>query len=89
MIFIIFFLFQKIMNALNRASKNRTCICIAHRLSTVVDADQIFVLDNGKVIESGDHHSLVCNPQSLYAKLWLKQHQVDRELQMAKQTTSN
>jgi len=68
------------MNALRRAAQNRTSICIAHRLSTVVDADQIFVLGDGKALESGDHMSLVTNPNSLYAQLWQKQHQLDREL---------
>lgn len=71
---------QKIMNALRRAAQNRTSICIAHRLSTVVDAHQIFVLENGSVAESGDHMSLVSNPNSLYAQLWQKQHQLDRDL---------
>lgn len=71
---------QKIMRALSRASKGRTTIIIAHRLSTVVDADQIFVLDQGKVIESGTHLSLVAKPSSLYAQLWRKQHEADRNL---------
>jgi ATP-binding cassette subfamily B (MDR/TAP) protein 7 len=68
------------MNALRRAAQNRTSICIAHRLSTVVDADQIFVLKDGQALESGDHMSLVTNPNSFYAQLWQKQHQLDREL---------
>ena len=71
---------QKIMRALSRASRGRTTIIIAHRLSTVVDADKILVLNEGKVAESGTHMSLVQNPSSLYAQLWHKQHEADREL---------
>ncbi|KAH9382103.1 hypothetical protein HPB48_004567 [Haemaphysalis longicornis] len=48
---------HKIMMALRRASQGRTSICIAHRLSTVVDADEILVLSDGKVCERGTHQS--------------------------------
>ncbi|XP_076352040.1 ATP binding cassette subfamily B member 7 isoform X1 [Tachypleus tridentatus] len=65
----------KIMNALRRASKGRTSIFIAHRLSTVVDADDIVVLEGGRVVERGTHHSLLSNPDSLYTHLWFKQHE--------------
>jgi len=68
------------MTALNRAAKGRTTVVIAHRLSTVVDADNILVLDQGRVVESGTHLSLVSNPKSFYNKLWRKQHEADRKL---------
>lgn len=68
------------MTALNRASKGRTTVVIAHRLSTVVDADTIFVLEHGRIVESGTHMSLVSNPNSLYCRLWRKQHEADRKL---------
>lgn len=68
------------MRALNRAAEGRTTVVIAHRLSTVVDADVIYVLKHGKVIEAGDHMSLVSRPDSLYAKLWHRQHEADRKL---------
>lgn len=71
---------QRIMNALKRASENRTSIFIAHRLSTVVDADVIYVMKDGAAVECGDHQSLVNKSGSLYEKLWAKQHQHDREL---------
>lgn len=71
---------QKIMTALKRASEGRTTIIIAHRLSTVTDADKIYVLDDGKVRESGTHLSLVSNPNTLYHKLWQKQHEADQKL---------
>jgi ATP-binding cassette, subfamily B (MDR/TAP), member 7 len=78
---------NKIMNALRRAAQNRTSICIAHRLSTVVDADHIFVLNNGQTIESGDHRSLVTNDNSYYSQLWKQQHEADRQL-LAQQFSS-
>jgi len=71
---------QKIMTALNRAAQGRTTVVIAHRLSTVVDADKILVLDKGRVVESGTHLSLVSDTASLYYKLWQKQHEADRLL---------
>ncbi|KAI1294878.1 Iron-sulfur clusters transporter ABCB7, mitochondrial [Halotydeus destructor] len=71
---------QKIMTALNRASKGRTTIVIAHRLSTVVDADKILVLKGGRVVEAGTHMSLVTRPETLYSRLWQKQHEADRAL---------
>lgn len=69
-------LFQKILDALKRATRNRTTMVIAHRLSTVVDADEILVLDKGAIVERGSHLELLLLPNSLYAKLWEKQHQV-------------
>ena len=71
---------QKIMTALNRASIGRTTVIIAHRLSTVIDADKILVLENGTLKESGNHLSLVSNPNSLYYDLWQKQHEADRKI---------
>lgn len=62
------------MKALRRATEGRTSICIAHRLSTVMDADQIFVLENGKVSEIGNHETLLNNPNSLYSRLWKVQN---------------
>ena len=71
---------NSIMNALDHATKDRTSILIAHRLSTVVNSDIIFVLDKGKVCESGTHHELLSNADSLYYKLWASQHLTDFEL---------
>ena len=65
---------NSIMNALDEATKDRTSILIAHRLSTVVNSDIIFVLDKGEVCESGTHHELLSNPESFYYKLWSSQH---------------
>ncbi|KAL3204718.1 hypothetical protein MRX96_011695 [Rhipicephalus microplus] len=70
---------HKIMMALQRASQGRTSICIAHRLSTVVDADEILVLSDGRVCERGNHRSLLAKPSSFYAMLWNQQHQAHQE----------
>ncbi|KAG0435133.1 hypothetical protein HPB47_018669 [Ixodes persulcatus] len=66
---------HKIMMALRRASLGRTSICIAHRLSTVVDADEILVLSDGNVCERGTHQGLLARPSSYYSMLWNQQHQ--------------
>ncbi|KOC70536.1 ATP-binding cassette sub-family B member 7, mitochondrial [Habropoda laboriosa] len=63
-----------ILEALRRATTGRTSIVIAHRLSTVMDSDEIFVVDNGSLIERGTHDSLLAMPNSFYNKLWETQH---------------
>lgn len=65
----------KIMTALRRAVENRTSVRIAHRLGTVADADQILVLDHGRIIEKGSHRDLLARPSSLYSHLWHSQEQ--------------
>lgn len=67
------FLFQNILQALQRATTGRTSICIAHRLSTVMDADEILVLDKGRVTERGTHAELLLN-SGLYRNLWDSQN---------------
>ncbi len=58
-----------IQRSLARVTKGRTSVVIAHRLSTIRDADRIWVLEAGQVIESGTHEELLRNP-GLYAALW-------------------
>jgi len=50
---------QKVQAALARLMENRTTIAIAHRLSTVISADRILVMDNGKIAATGDHETLL------------------------------
>ena len=63
---------QEIQAALRSLARNRTTLTIAHRLSTVVDADQILVLDQGVVVERGTHHELLAL-SGVYARMWALQ----------------
>ncbi|MGP1599298.1 ABC transporter ATP-binding protein [Peptoanaerobacter stomatis] len=58
-----------IQESFKKLSKNKTTLMIAHRLSTVIDADKILVIDNGKIIEEGKHANLI-NMNGHYKKLW-------------------
>lgn len=58
-----------IQESFKKLSKNKTTLMIAHRLSTVVDADKIIVIDNGRIIEEGKHQELL-NQNGTYKKLW-------------------
>ncbi|KIY50745.1 P-loop containing nucleoside triphosphate hydrolase protein [Fistulina hepatica ATCC 64428] len=58
-----------VQNALDRAASGRTTVAIAHRLSTIKNADNIYVMGEGVVIEEGTHHSLLTNPDGAYRKL--------------------
>ncbi len=63
---------EAIQATLNAAARGRTSIIIAHRLSTIANADQIVVLDDGKVAERGTHGELLAK-NGLYAELWNRQ----------------
>ncbi len=67
---------REIQSALERVSRGRTTIVIAHRLSTVVNADQILVLDKGVIVERGTHETLLAQ-RGVYAALWSRQREVD------------
>jgi ABC-type transport system involved in Fe-S cluster assembly fused permease/ATPase subunit len=60
---------QAILNAINEIAQDHTSLVIAHRLSTIVDAQHIIVLDQGRVVEQGDHDSLL-QKGGHYAELW-------------------
>lgn len=62
-----------IQKTLRRARTGRTTLVVAHRLSTVADADQILVLKAGRIVERGAHHELVARQGGEYAALWRKQ----------------
>ncbi len=63
---------REIQGALSEISRNRTTLVIAHRLSTVVDADEILVLDRGQIVERGRHAELLAMGGH-YAAMWNKQ----------------
>ncbi|MFJ1256242.1 ABC transporter ATP-binding protein [Cupriavidus sp. CuC1] len=74
----------QIQQALSRLAQGRTVIMIAHRLNTIRHADQILVLDQGRLVESGCHDALLAK-QGLYARLWHGQHgeEIDAEVEDA------
>jgi ATP-binding cassette, subfamily B, heavy metal transporter len=65
---------REIQSALSDVSRNRTTLVIAHRLSTVIDADEILVLDHGVIVERGRHAELIAR-NGHYAAMWNKQKQ--------------
>jgi ABC-type transport system involved in Fe-S cluster assembly fused permease/ATPase subunit len=65
---------REIQSALNEVSRDRTALVIAHRLSTVIDADEILVLDHGTIIERGRHGDLLAQ-NGHYASMWNKQRE--------------
>jgi len=67
---------KEIQDALERVARDRTSLVIAHRLSTVVHADNIIVLDQGKIVEQGTHPELLAKG-GLYASLWARQREAD------------
>ena len=67
---------KDIQDALERVARERTSLVIAHRLSTVVHADNIIVLDRGKIVEQGTHLELLAKG-GLYASLWERQREAD------------
>jgi ABC-type transport system involved in Fe-S cluster assembly fused permease/ATPase subunit len=67
---------KEIQDALERVSKGRTTLVIAHRLSTIVGADEIIVLDQGKIVERGTHNALLAR-NGLYASMWNRQREAE------------
>ena len=69
---------QAILVDLRTTARNHTTLVIAHRLSTVVDADEILVMDHGKIVESGTHQKLL-ESSGAYAHMWELQQKEQRE----------
>jgi len=62
----------KVQKALQRLMRGRTAVTVAHRLSTVIDADEIYVIDHGRIVECGRHEELLARG-GIYARLFDKQ----------------
>src|SRR5271165_2625813 len=67
---------KEIQDALDRVSRNRTTLVIAHRLSTIIGADEIIVLDQGRIVERGSHQQLLAG-NGLYASMWNRQREAE------------
>jgi ABC-type transport system involved in Fe-S cluster assembly fused permease/ATPase subunit len=67
---------QDIQKALKQVSRDRTTIVIAHRLSTVVEADEIIVLEGGRIVERGRHEALL-RKKGIYHAMWTRQREAD------------
>ena len=68
---------REIQDALDRVAEDRTTLVIAHRLSTIVHADNIVVLESGRLVEQGTHAELIAKG-GLYASLWSRQRQAEK-----------
>ena len=64
---------KNIQNALSEVCKNRTCVIVAHRLSTIESADKIIYMENGKILESGNHKQLLSISNGKFKKLYEEQ----------------
>ena len=68
---------REIQASLEEVAENRTTLMIAHRLSTVIHADEILVLDDGRIIERGNHAQLIGH-DGMYAAMWRRQQEADQ-----------
>lgn len=78
---------RNIQASLNRMCINRTTIVVAHRLSTIVNADQILVVHDGEIIERGRHDELV-SVEGVYANMWLQQQKTEEKTKPGGDTDS-
>ncbi|KPI41155.1 Heavy metal tolerance protein [Cyphellophora attinorum] len=70
----------QIQTSLDRVCKDRSTFVIAHRLSTILKADQILVIEGGKIIEAGTHAQLIKNRSGAYHKMWQSQAELQGEM---------
>jgi ABC-type transport system involved in Fe-S cluster assembly fused permease/ATPase subunit len=75
---------KQIQAALDRVAQNRTTLVIAHRLSTIIHADEILVMDAGRIVERGRHADLL-RKQGLYAGMWARQQEADQAQRRARE----
>lgn len=78
---------KRIQAELKRIARNRTTLTIAHRLSTIADADQILVMDHGRIVERGTHQQLLA-ASGAYAQMWELQQQEEIDQHMRQDTVS-
>ena len=63
----------EVQKEINNLMKNKTCLTVAHRLSTIENSDLIYVLDAGNIVQSGNHEKLI-KEDGLYKKLYFQQN---------------
>jgi len=76
---------QEILKSLREVSAERTTLTIAHRLSTVIDADEILVLQGGRIVERGRHAALLAR-HGVYADMWARQQEARAALETLERT---
>ena len=74
---------SRVQAAFTELAKGRTVIMIAHRLSTVINADKIYVINNGKIEQCGKHREL-CASDGLFSKMW-KDYQTSSQWKVEKE----
>jgi len=79
---------REIQAALDQVSRNRTTLVIAHRLSTVVNADEILVLEKGRIVERGRHQDLLAK-DGLYASMWARQQEASEAEERLRAVTAD
>ncbi len=79
---------KQIQAALDRVAQNRTTLVIAHRLSTIIHADEILVLDAGRIVERGRHGELL-QKQGLYAGMWARQQEAEQVQRRARELSED